>query len=445
MRRLTFATTLAITFAVFAVSASAQGTTAPNTLTLDEAIALAKRNNPAYLQAINNKRSTALTVRTARAALFPTLSSNLGFSWREGLPTIIEGQQFGSSVDQLGSNFGFGISASYSYQSFLNPGQAAARLDAADAGQVAQEQSLRQQVTDRYFIAVQSVRNAELQDTLVKSLDLQLQLAKAKEAIGSGISLETKQAEVNMLRQQLAAERASSQAGSDKLALFELIGIPTVDTNVQLTTDLPIVEPNFNADDLIAESRQRNASLSAARANLHAAEVTKKSSKGAYIPSLSLQSGIGGNTSMDMDAVGDARTWPFGFRRSPISVGASLRLPLWDGFQREQNIENAAIQTQNAQIDLKRTEIQVTNNITRLVAELQLAWRAYRLQEQIVETQKQALQLAQERYKVGSTPFTDLSLAQDRYQQEENALLVSIYTYHRTFAQLEAAVGRPLR
>src|SRR6185295_1458702 len=101
----------------------------------------------------------------------------------------------------------------------------------------------------------------------VKSLDLQFQLAKAKEAIGSGIALETKQAEVNVLRQRLAAERARSQAGTDKLALFELIGIPTVDTNVQLTTDLPITEPKFSAEDLIAQARTSNASLAASRAS----------------------------------------------------------------------------------------------------------------------------------------------------------------------------------
>lgn len=438
MRRLSFA----IAFAASAVSAVAQS---PSTLTLDEAISLAKRNNPQYLRVVNDKRSTALSVRTARAALFPTIGSSIGFNWREGLPTIIEGQQFGSSVDQLGSSYGFNVNAFYSYQSFLNPGQASARLDAAEANEVAQEQSLRQQVTNQYFTAVQAVRNADLQDTLVKSFDLQFQLAKAKEQIGSGIALETKQAEVKVLRQRLNAESARSQAGSQKLALFELIGIPTVDTNVQLTTDLPITEPKFTAEELIAQARTTNASLAAARASLHAAEVAKNSSKGQYIPSLNLSTGIGGNTSMNTDAVGDARTWPFGFRRNPISISAGFSLPIWNGFQREQNIENAAIQTTNAQYDLRRNELQITNSITRLVAELRLAWRTYQLQQQIIDTQRGALLLAQERYKVGSTPYTDLSLAQDLYQQELNTLLVDLYSYHRTFAQLEAAVGKPLR
>ena len=441
MRRLTFA----IVFAVSAVSAAAQGSQVSTTLTLDEAIALAKRNNPTYLQTVNARRSSALNVRTARAAFFPQVGSSLGFGWREGIPTFFEGQQIGSGVDQLSSSYNIGVSVNYSASTFLNPKSASARLDAADANTIAQEASIRQQVTTQYFTAVQAVRNADLQDTLVKSLDLQFQLAKAKETIGSGISLETKLAEVRVLRQQLNAENARSQAGTQKLALFELIGIPTLDTNVQLTTDLPITEPTFTAEELIAESRMRNPSLAAARANLHAAEVGKKTARGQYIPSLGLSTGIGGTTNMATDAIGDERVWPFAFRRSGINVSAGFNLPLWNGYQREQNVENAAIQAQNEQINVKRTEIQITNSITRLVAEVRLAWRSYRLQQQIVETQKQALQLAQERYKVGSTAYTDLSLAQDQYQQEENNLLVSLYNYHRLFAQLEAAVGKPLR
>ena len=89
--------------------------------------------------------------------------------------------------------------------------------------------------------------------------------------------------------------------------------------------------------------------------------------------------------------------------------------------------------------------MQLTTSVTSLYTGLMNDWRTVQLQIQIVETARQALLLAQERYRVGSTAYTEFSLAQDRYQQEENARLVDIYTYHRTFAQLEAAVGRPLR
>jgi outer membrane protein len=440
MRRLTFA----VLFAASSLHAGAQDTTRFATLTLDEALSLAKRYNPLYLEQINDRKSTALGVRTARAQLFPRVTSSMGLNWREGRPTFFEGQQFGSAADALGSSYSIGIGVTYSLQSFLAPSQAIARVDAADAGVIAQEQTLRQQVTNQYFTAVQSVRNADLQDSLVKSQELQFQLAKARETIGSGIALDTRNAEGALLRQQLAAERAHNTADLDKLRLFETIGIPATG-DVQLTTDLPIVEPTFQLPELLADAKVRNASLASTRANMRVAELTRRSARGSYIPSLGFSTGLGGQTSMNTDAVGSERTWPFGFSRNPLSFSAGFNLTLWDGFQREQNVEAATIAVTNAQHELRRTDLNVTTSVTTLHSELRYAWRAYQLQLQIVETARQALQLAQERYKVGSTAFTDLSLAQDRYQQEENTRLVFIYNYHRTFAQLEAAVGRPLR
>jgi outer membrane protein len=440
MRRLS----LVMLFAVSALPLAAQDMQRIATLTLDEALTLAKRYNPAYLSSINTRRNTALSVRTAKAALFPTVSSGMDFSWREGKPTFIEGQQFGSSADALGSSYSVSLGASYRYSTFLAPKQAAARLDAAEFSSTAQELSVRQQVTSQYFTAVQSVRNAELQDSLVSSYKLQFDLAKARETVGSGISLDTKNAEVAYLRQQLAAQRSHNTADLDKIRLFEAIGI-AAQPGVTLTTELPVTEPRFTLADLLVEANSKNASLAASRATVRSAEFGSKMSKSAYIPSLSLSTGIGGQTNMQTDAEGDARTWPFGFSRNPLGFRVGLSLPLWDGFNREANIESSAIALSNAQHDVRRAELQLVTNVTTFHTELMYSWRQMQLQREIVEAARQALTLAQERYRLGSTAFTDLSLAQDRYQQEQNNQLANTYAYHRAFAQLEAAVGRPLR
>ena len=215
--------------------------------------------------------------------------------------------------------------------------------------------------------------------------------------------------------------------------------------SVSLTTDLPVTEPAFKLADLLADMMAHNATLAANRANERAAAIGKRQANGSYIPSIGLNTGLGGQTSMFTNATGADRTWPFSFDRNPLTVSVGLQLQLWDGFRREQNTQSSAIALTNAQHELRRAELQLTTGVTSLYTELVNDWRAVQLQIQIVETARQALLLAQERYRVGSTAYTDFALAQDRYQQEENARLVDIYTYHRTFAQLEAAVGRPLR
>jgi outer membrane protein TolC len=56
-----------------------------------------------------------------------------------------------------------------------------------------------------------------------------------------------------------------------------------------------------------------------------------------------------------------------------------------------------------------------------------------------------ALKLAQEKYRVGSATAVDLSTQRDDYQRAVQQLLASIFDFHRAFAALERAVGRPLR
>ena len=53
--------------------------------------------------------------------------------------------------------------------------------------------------------------------------------------------------------------------------------------------------------------------------------------------------------------------------------------------------------------------------------------------------------VARERYRVGASSFVEVTQAQSDYAQAETNLIDAIYTYHLSYAALEAAVGRPLR
>ena len=58
---------------------------------------------------------------------------------------------------------------------------------------------------------------------------------------------------------------------------------------------------------------------------------------------------------------------------------------------------------------------------------------------------REELLLAQERYRVGAATFLDLSDARASYARAESERINAAYEYHRAFAALESAVGRPLR
>ncbi len=73
------------------------------------------------------------------------------------------------------------------------------------------------------------------------------------------------------------------------------------------------------------------------------------------------------------------------------------------------------------------------------------AYRAIQIQENNQESAQEQLRLARERYRVGAGTFFELLDAQVVAQQAAADYITAIYSYHRALADLEAAVGSPLR
>jgi outer membrane protein len=76
---------------------------------------------------------------------------------------------------------------------------------------------------------------------------------------------------------------------------------------------------------------------------------------------------------------------------------------------------------------------------------VQAAFRAAELQARNAATAREALQLAEERYRVGASTFVDLTTARAEFERAETDRIDAVYEYHRAYAALENAVGRTLR
>ncbi len=73
------------------------------------------------------------------------------------------------------------------------------------------------------------------------------------------------------------------------------------------------------------------------------------------------------------------------------------------------------------------------------------AYRTIAIQDTNRSAAREQLQLATERYRVGSGTFFELLDAQVASLRAEYDYVAAVYSYHKAVAGLEAAVGRPLR
>jgi outer membrane protein len=464
------------------------------TLTLQEAVELAVRNNPAYLQSTTGRTRAGAAVRSAYGSLLPNVNTSFGSSFREGRQQFFAGQAFGSTSDVLSSNSDLSLNAQYSRQSFLGIKQQKANLDAAEADVTNAAAQLRANVITQYLNVLQAQARAAFQDTLLVSTQAQLELARARLQVGAAISLDVRRAEVQVGQQQVARLREQNNAELEKLRLFQQMGVDQP-ADVRLTTAFGIEEPKVQLQEVMDLARRSNPALQALQSRQRSADVAVSSARASYLPTLSLQTGVSGFsqqlTNLDgqiaeqQGRVGSSRAscfttdsirrgaglsgigalcnqiaftpaqeqllrdnnaqFPFKFTRSPINFGMQVSLPIFDGFQREQRVQEAAAQRNDSRYRLREQELRLTTDVTSAYRNLTTAYQTVRLQEQNSATAREAVALAQERFRIGTNTFVEVTQARSDFERAETDRINAIYDYHKAFAALEGAVGRPLR
>lgn len=476
-----------------ALPAAAQSP-ARTSLSLDEALEIARRNNPVFQQAVNSRTRALAGTRSAYGALLPSADASFGASFREGRPQFFGGVAFGATSDILSSSWNLSASSRLSWNTFNNIKRANAQLDAADAEVEAAVFTLRSGVTAQFLLALQTQARANLQDTLVVQQRLQLELAQARAGVGAGTSLDVKRAEVQLGQQEVAALRARNTADVERLRLFQQLGVPMPE-GVELTAELSMAAPSYQLGDLLETARRQNPTLLAVRARQRVAVAGVRSAQSEYTPSLSFSASVGAFTQKQTDigitiaqaqagalssqanclttdslrvgagmpsiaaqcaaivftpaqeqAIRDANNrFPFDFTRQPYNLSMGISLPLFDGLGRESRLQEANAARRDAEYSLRRQELQLTADVTSALVTLQAAHRAVELQERNAATAREALQLAEERYRVGANTFVDLTTARGEYERAETDRIDAVYEFHRAYAALENAVGRTLR
>src|SRR5918911_852808 len=243
--------------------AQAPDTASGPVLTLEEAMTLATKNNPDHLQVVNNRRVAGAELRSAYGAFLPRADASFQSEFRKQGSQLVSGfTGFSSASDVYQSSYWLGLTYNLNLATFLNPRIKSAAVNAAEADITGSAQTTRALVAQRYFTVLQSQATAELQDSLVKTNEAQLELAKAKLAVGSGTQLDVSRAEVNLGQQQVAAIQAHNKVEVDKLRLFQQMGVKQP-ANVRLVSQFTVQQPSFSLDSVLAIARRQNPTLTA--------------------------------------------------------------------------------------------------------------------------------------------------------------------------------------
>ncbi|MBC7561309.1 MAG: TolC family protein, partial [Gemmatimonadaceae bacterium] len=282
--------------------AGAQGApVVPTTLSVEQAVELALANNPQLRQSLNARRSAAAATRSARGLILPSLNSSAGASWREGRQQVFNGIGFGANANTIGSSAGINAQLNWGAEVLLQPRSARAAERAVESEADAASQLLRTTVTQQYLISLQAQARAVLQDTLLESARLTVELARARAAAGSATSLDVERSEVALGQQRVQVVQARNTLAIEKLRLFENLGVDAPEGTIALTTSFAVTPVATTVGELVELARKGNPNVIARRDREEAAAVNQRIARAQYLPQLSLSAGYGGFTNVFTD------------------------------------------------------------------------------------------------------------------------------------------------
>jgi outer membrane protein TolC len=482
---------LCIACAAIALTAPliAQQPARTTSLTLDDAISIALENNSTYTQTKNARRISNAQVRQAMSALLPAANARLSSNYQQG-GTQVDARGSFANPDTYTSTYSFGVSYTIAPSLLYAPKAARVARDASDADIRNQGSVLRSQVTAQYINVLEQEAQAAVQDSLVQSFAGQANLVSAKLEAGAATIIDMRTAEVSVAQAQVTALQLHNAAKVERLKLYQMMGVDA-DLGATLTTQFPLTSPTFSLDSLIALAMQANPDLAARRSREAASQAQVRVARSQYLPSITLSTSYGGQAFGYATADGLIRTAqnsaagsyrgcmtndslriaahlaplpcapptlsdsqvnllragnrPFAFNKIPYGLFVQVSLPIFNAYQREANLEQQQVLHDNALSDVKARALQIKTDVSQAYYNLLTQARTVDMQAIIAAKSAEEFAGAQEKYKAGAGTFLDITVARASYEKAQIDRVNAIYEFHKAFAALESAVGRPLR
>ena len=413
----------------------AQEAPAPLRLTLQQAVALALRQNPQVSIANLNLAESQESRSVARSGLLPEVSFNASdTAIRQNVQAL-----FGESVPGFPGHTGpfwvveAGGQASVPlFDLTLWRRWQAARetVRTARAEQVTARELNAQLVVSQYLGGLRAAADVTAARSRLELARALFDLAADLQKNGAGTGIDTLRAHV---QHQNELQRSAEAAAELKVALFGLNRLLNLDPQqvIELADQPSFFEtPMVSPDEDLARAYQDRPEMQTVLSQERAAGLQKQAARDQSLPRLSVVGGwnLEGTTPANMIPV--------------YEVGASLNVPLFTGgriraetaaqeielkklAQTEREIRNQiAFEVKSAavQLDAARTEVEAADMGVRLAAE--------------------SVREARDRFRAGVANNIEVITAQDELARANDNQITALYRYNQSRADLARATGK---
>jgi outer membrane protein len=410
---------------------------APDSLTLQQAVALALTNQPAIVQAEQAVEAADERIATSRSPYYPDISLT-GVYARIG--PVIEFAIPHGPTEKLAPENNYDVHLGLR-QTLYDFGRTGASVDLARAGRTAAGDHVDEVKTYLAYRTISTFnaililrQNVAVLDDQIDALGRHLDVSRKKAQAGTATEFDVLTTQVRIAATQNDRIDAANALESQEIVFRQLTGL-SPDNPIRLSGDFTRTAMVFDGDALTRTALvQRPEAIIAQDAQTSAALQARLVSLGDR-PSfgLSVSTGLKNGYPSDLNQM-----------KANYAASVQLQVPVFNGRRtHHQELEaQANVRSSGARLDdLKR---QIVTEVDQAVARATASWQKTENATVMVRQAEEALSMARTKYEAGVVTNLDLLDAQTTLTQARLGYLRALYAYSMSLVDLDRATGKRL-
>jgi outer membrane protein len=439
-------------FSVVKPTLDADATELPQTMTLQDCLDLALKQNPSILKAQQEIRRTKGVIVETRAAGVPQLTASgsgqmidkqaidvFKFTPTNGPPvtsTVFRNQQQPWSAQVQVS------------QLLYQGGRVISGVRAAELSSQIAALAFQQAVADTilnvrkaFYQILLNKALAEVREQSVTLLEQQLLDAQSRYDVGSVPRFNVLRAEVELANAKPPLIRAQNDLRISKESLVKLLAIDSTQTNdftpINFDGKLVYEHRAWDLSTALQQAIDQRPELQAAERQIGVAKANVKVASSGYQPEASLFGNYGWH---DYAFANDPST-----TREGWEAGATVSWALFDGMLTRGKVSEARAVLEEANLDYADTRRQVELDVRQGYSDYLQTLELIEAQKKTVEEAEESLRLAEARFRAGTGTQLDVLSAQTALSDARSNEVKALHDYNVAIATLERVTGMTVR
>lgn len=389
------------------------GTATAGTWSLDSCLNYAIDHNLNVRSAEINRLGGELQVTEAKDAFLPNLSASASQGWDFGRGLTSSNTYANRNTSSFSWSTRMSLPIFQGLRNIRQLRYSKSNLSLLEQQTEATRDEVRLSVITSYLQVLFNKEILAVSREQLRLSNVQLERQRALLEGGKVPEVDVIQAEAQVARNEVQVVNSENDLRTSFIELAKVLELDNIDDfDVEEIDDETMAL--LNAEEVYNNALANYPALRAARQNIKVAEDAVTLAKSGYLPTLSFNAGLGSS----YYTVSGDKSKSFGSQmRDNFSknIGFSLSVPIFDAFSTRNQVRQAKVRKQTAQIQLEQQQSELHKAIRLAYQQALGAEKKYQAGKTSVKAAKAALDAMTEKYTYGKANATEWEQTQSDY------------------------------